>query len=174
MYHQSALPPPCVRCTPVSHLICGSTNSNLVSSLLIRKSRWNRELCVDRDHFVLKFFMQMKHSCSLLWISECRDAMWRRSAFIDCRRRLQKLQINEATAPTTQSSLGAPTKKKKQRVARIWINHVLDSWRRKQMKRMGTIKLEIRIVIGFYYIYIYIYVCIRFDLKSFPIVFFSF
>lgn len=125
MYRQSALPPlySLSQQSPVSHLFWGSTNSNFVSSLLIRESRWNRELCVERDHFVLKFFIQMKHSCSLLWISECRDAMWRRSAFIDCRRRLQKLQINGAAAPVAQSSLGAPPAENED----ILINNVIDS-----------------------------------------------
>lgn len=72
-------------------------------------SRWKRELCVERDHFVLKLFMQMKHSCSLPWISECLEAMCRRSAFTDFSGLPQKLQFSGARPVywTLSSSLPA-------------------------------------------------------------------
>lgn len=84
--------------------------STLMSSFIL-ESRWNLELCVDSDHFVLKLLLHLVQSC-LDNLDECLDAVCRFKAATVCNLRPQTGQL---MGPSITSSVKLEEKKEEKK-----------------------------------------------------------
>lgn len=97
--------------------------STLISSFSLA-SRWNLELCVDKDHFVLKLLLHLVQSC-LDNLDECLDAVWRFKAAIVCSLRPQTGQL---IGPSGISMISSKHRKKKEIVQWKRMQDKVQTW----------------------------------------------